>query len=493
MNHSLNHGRRLTLVLSLLLSLVFYGCGSGGGGGGGGRNGAAISANPQSITFSTTPSLPLNGTATVTAVASSGLPIRYSSKTPNICTVDESSGLTRALRIGNCVIAANQGGNSSYAQAAEASLTLSVHFDPNQTISFDTAPALSFGGTAAVIATASSGLAVVYSALTPSVCSVDTNSGLVTDLTVGSCIVAADQAGDATYRAAPQATLTLVVTVPVVVTVPGIPSGVTATLGAGIATVIVTASSIDSGGNPITGYTVTSSPAGISVSATSLPITVTCPSSCAGYAFSLAASNGVGNGAASAAAHILARYNVTETFYEPDTQPRDSIFVGSFTYDFTSRTVSSLKGQLSESMTGDLIAYPNDTMTWLDLDNQLQSWYDAGLGGTFAVSFKNTNTNTFSTMLGGDGWSPQAGVDVGGIYHGFPAPANNPGNAYALIFVPDNPTDALTQAQINKLAYADCAPGGMMGAVCMTGTSVAGYGAVGTMSGYPVSQVITRQ
>ena len=30
-----------------------------------------------------------------------------------------------------------------------------------------------------------------------------------------------------------------------------------------------------------------------------------------------------------------------------------------------------------------------------------------------------------------------------------------------------------------------------MGAACMTGTSVAGYGAAGTMGGYPVSQSIT--
>lgn len=56
-----------------------------------------------------------------------------------------------------------------------------------------------------------------------------------------------------------------------------------------------------------------------------------------------------------------------------------------------------------------------------------------------------------------------------------------------------NPLAALTQAQINKLAYADCAPGGMMGAVCMTGTTVAGYGAIGTMSGYPVSQTMTKK
>ena len=51
----------------------------------------------------------------------------------------------------------------------------------------------------------------------------------------------------------------------------------------------------------------------------------------------------------------------------------------------------------------------------------------------------------------------------------------------------------LTQDQIDKLAYADCAPGGMMGSTCMTGTTEAGYGVLGSMGGYPVSQVITRQ
>lgn len=179
-------------------------------------------------------------------------------------------------------------------------------------------------------------------------------------------------------------------------------------------------------------------------------------------------------------------YDITTTWFEPDTQPKDSIFMGSFDYDAATKTVTNLTGQLSESMTG------NDAsdMTWLDLNYQLVSWYDATLGGTFAATFKNNSTNTFSTMVGGDGWSPEAGIDVGGVYYGFPRATNNPGNAYALIFVPDDPLAALTQNQINKLAYADCAPGGMMGAVCMTGTAAAGYGQVGTMSGYPVSQSI---
>jgi hypothetical protein len=78
------------------------------------------------------------------------------------------------------------------------------------------------------------------------------------------------------------------------------------------------------------------------------------------------------------------------------------------------------------------------------------------------------------------------------VYYGFPDA--NPGNAYARIFVnTTDPTAALTQAQIDKLAYADCAPGGMMMTTCMTGTSVAGYGTVGTMEGYPLSQTITQQ
>ncbi len=193
--------------------------------------------------------------------------------------------------------------------------------------------------------------------------------------------------------------------------------------------------------------------------------------------------------AAAAQAHTMS-YNVMQTFYEPETQPKNSYFIGSFDLDTHTGEVSNLKGKLSESMTGST-GYPGDDMTWLNLNYQLKSWRDDVLGGSFVATFLNSNTNTFWTGAGGDGWSPQSGVDAGGVFYGFPKPANNPGNAYALIFVPDSPLAALTQAQINKLAYADCAPGGMMGAVCMTGTTVAGYGAIGTMGGYPVSQTIT--
>ena len=197
-------------------------------------------------------------------------------------------------------------------------------------------------------------------------------------------------------------------------------------------------------------------------------------------------------GGAEIAEAATTTYNVTTTWFEPETQPFDSIFTGTFTYDDTSKTVSNLRGMLSESMTGDQLG--GTPMTWLTLNYQLLSWHDASLGGTFAATFKNNSTHTFSTDGTSSDWSPQAGVNGGGTYYGYPTKATgiaNPGNAYALIFIPDTPLTPLNQAQIDKLAYADCAPGGMMGATCMTGTSLAGYGATGTMEGIPLSQTIT--
>lgn len=195
-------------------------------------------------------------------------------------------------------------------------------------------------------------------------------------------------------------------------------------------------------------------------------------------------------GSVQVAQAAVTTYNVLETFFEPDTQPSDTIFKGSFSFDDVTHTVSNLQGILSESMTGGSTGYPNDSMTWLPLNYQLSSVYDATLGGLLVTAFLNNSTNTFSTMFGGNGWSPESGIQNGGMY--FNVPGANPGNAYAMIFVnTTNPLAPLTQAQINKLAYADCAPGGMMGYTCMTGTSAAGYGSIGTMSGYPVSQTIT--
>jgi len=480
----------LAIVLATLVLASLGGC-SG--------DGPAIEARPQSIGFSAAPQLPQGGGATVSAAASSGLAVSYSSITPAVCSVDGGTGVVTAHAVGNCVIAAHQSGNTHFAPAPQVTQTLPVLVNPGQSIGFGAAPPLSLGGTASVSATASSGLPVTFSSRTPAVCSVDAKIGLVTDLTTGVCTVAADQAGNANFNPAPQATQTLSVSAPSRVTVPVAPTGVSATAGSGANTVSVTIGATDSGGSPITGYTVISRPTGISATGTDSPIAVTCPSGCAGYAFAAVASNALGDGAPSAFSDVVTTYQVTETFSEPDTQPKNTMFIGSFDFDATAGTVSNLHGVLSETMTGGASAYPNDTMTWLTLGNQLSS-VPATLGGAnglLVTTFLLNSTNTLSNnpvYHGTDGWSPGTGM---GLYYGFPsAPspgAGGVGNAYARIFVnSSDPTAPLTQAQIDSLAYADCTAGGMMGGTCMTGTTLAGYGTVGTMSGYPVSQIITK-
>ena len=453
----------------------------------------------QVIAFDKMPSLSLHGTATVTATASSGLAVVYSSTTPSVCTVDASSGVVTDVMAGTCIVTADQPGADDYAAAPQVTQTLTVIVTRTQTVTFTGTPTLTVGSTATTQATASSGLPVTYASTTPATCSVVSASGVLTGFAVGSCTITAEQPGNAEYDAAPQVSQTLIVgPAPVQYTVPGKPTGVKATLGDLANTVLVAVGTTQSGGTPITGYAVTSSPAGITGNGTTAPITVNCPVSCAGYAFSVAAINSVGTGTASSSVHVVTNYKVVETFYEPDTQPRNSIFIGTFTFDSTTKTVSNLRGSLSESMTGDAKAYPNDNMTWIPLNNQLSAVTNTSLGGILATTFALTTANTFTTSFGGDGWSPDSGVLAGGIYDGFPS-ATNPslggvGNSYAMIFVNTaNPAATPTVDQINKLAYADCAAGGMMGAVCMTGTTVAGYGGIGTMSGYPVSQVITKQ
>jgi hypothetical protein len=459
-------------AMSVVTAAILYGCGG---------EGSKVKADPQTISFSVPATPPTDqATITVIATASSGLPVRFTSLTPAICSVGGSTGVVTGLASGVCTIAADQSGNSQYAPAPQ--VTQNITFTFSHTLVFAPAPSLSLYDRGTVTAVDSSGLPVAYASDSLTVCSVSAGTGLVTALATGNCVIAAT-AGTL------QATQTITVSAPATITVPGAPTGVNVTAGDTVNSVKVSIGGTVSGGSPISGYTVASIPAGITVTGSASPVTVNCTTSCAGYGFTVTATNGIGTSPASAVADVITGYSIVETFLEPDTQPNNSIFIGTFTLNSTTGTVSNLRGILSESMTGGTTPYPNDTMTWLTLNNQLSSVFDQAAGGLLVTTFLLNVTNTLSTLGGGDGWCPGTGF---GLHYGFPGGAN-PGNAYARIFVNvADPTAPLTQTQIDKLAYADCAPGGMMGSTCMTGTTIAGYGTVGTMSGFPISQVITR-
>lgn len=159
----------------------------------------------QTISFT---SAPPGGAGTggptynVTASASSGLPVTFSSGSPAVCSV--SGATVSFLSPGTCTLHANQAGNGSYSPAPQVSQSFTVARGA-QTISFTTTPpsgAYVGGPNYTVAATASSGLAVAFSSGSPSVCSV---SGSTVSFTAsGTCVVRANQAGNASYQPAPQ-------------------------------------------------------------------------------------------------------------------------------------------------------------------------------------------------------------------------------------------------------------------------------------------------
>jgi hypothetical protein len=284
------------------------------------------------------------------------------------------------------------------------------------------------------------------------------------------------------------------------VTVPGAPTGVSVVVGATVGTtasVSFTAPASNSGG-AITGYTVTATPgdnaaSSVAATGTASPIIVPGLTAQTAYTYTVVATNSSGSSAA-ATTGSLNFYSIVETFHEPMTQPNDSIFTGSFTYDNTNKAVSNLTGSLTQSMTK---ADPNcmgtmmspcaygGPMTTVALNNQLSSVSDATLGGLLVTTFALNTANVFD--LGG--YAPG-----GTEFYGLSTSTPNNHNAYAMIFVnTTDPTTELTSAQLDTLAYADCTAGGMMMTSCMTGHAAIGIQMGGTMMGVPDSQVITKQ
>ncbi len=91
---------------------------------------------------------------------------------------------------------------------------------------------------------------------------------------------------------------------PVAYTVPGAPTGVSATAGNASATVTFSAPA-SNGGSPITSYTVTSSPGGLTSSGLSTSQTVTGLTNGTSYTFTVTATNAVGTGPASSASNAV--------------------------------------------------------------------------------------------------------------------------------------------------------------------------------------------
>ena len=168
-----------------------------------------VGKDSQTIVFGAAPTIVVGGTGTVSATGgASGNPVTFTSTTTSVCTVSGTNGSTvTGIIAGTCTIAADQAGNANYSPATQVTQNITVG-KGSQTITFGAAPTVVAGGTGTVSATGgASGNPVTFTSTTTSVCTVSgTNGSTVTGVAPGACTIAADQAGNANYDAAPQVT-----------------------------------------------------------------------------------------------------------------------------------------------------------------------------------------------------------------------------------------------------------------------------------------------
>ena len=155
----------------------------------------------QTITFDTPSAMTVGGsTQTVAPTASSSLTVTLTSTTTGICTVAEF--VITAVASGTCSITASQAGNANYEAAPDVIKTFATK--ATQSITFTFFPAdISFGTNPAGLgAISTSTLTVAFTTATSGVCTVSGTT--VTIVSVGTCTINANQAGNVNFEPASQ-------------------------------------------------------------------------------------------------------------------------------------------------------------------------------------------------------------------------------------------------------------------------------------------------
>ncbi|QNN46135.1 IPT/TIG domain-containing protein [Thermomonas brevis] len=171
-----------------------------------------VAKGTQTIAFAN-PGTQIYGTsAALSATATSGLDVSFSSATPAVCTVT-SAGALSLVGTGTCTIDADQPGDASYEPAPQVSQSFTVSAAAQAIAGFAANPAnpvYAPNGTFSVSATPGASTSpLVFASTSPTVCTVSGNT--VTMLAAGSCALTANQAADANYTAAPEVTLTVAI------------------------------------------------------------------------------------------------------------------------------------------------------------------------------------------------------------------------------------------------------------------------------------------
>ena len=160
-----------------------------------------LGQSSQAITFAALADMTMaQSPFTVSATASSGLPVTFTTLQAANCTASGVNGTTiTLLKPGTCTVVASQAGNPAYKAAPPVRRSFGVT-RAHQTITF--APLAN--GTLAqspftVSATASSGLPVTFNTTSGICTSSGVNGATITLVRAGTCTVKATQAGTSVY------------------------------------------------------------------------------------------------------------------------------------------------------------------------------------------------------------------------------------------------------------------------------------------------------
>ncbi len=243
-------------------------------------------------------------TYTPTATATSGLTVSLTidASSASVCSI--SAGIVSFTGVGTCTINANQAGNAAYLPAPQVQQSFAVG-QSSQSISFtSSAPGAAVVGGATYVPAATGGASgnpVVFTidASSASVCSI--SAGTVSFTGVGTCVINANQTGNANYLAAPQVQQSFAVASGV--TVPAAPTIGVAIGGNAQATVTFTPGS--NGGSAITGFTATSNPGGITGTCATSPCIVIGLANSTPYTFTVYATNAIGDSLPSGASNSV--------------------------------------------------------------------------------------------------------------------------------------------------------------------------------------------
>ncbi|MHC9086950.1 fibronectin type III domain-containing protein [Luteimonas sp. RIT-PG2_3] len=448
---------------------------------------AYTSGSTHSVAIPTAPGAPTIGTATAgdgqvsvtfTAPASNGgaaITTYIATASPGgafgtcagpaACTATVT-GLNNGTAYSFTVTATNAIGTSPASSASNLATPKG-----QQTITFANPGAQNFGTAPTLTAIATSALPVTFSSVTTGVCTI-TSDGTLGFVTAGTCTIDADQAGDTTFNAATTITQTFTVNA----VTPAAPTIGTATAGDTEATITFTAPA-SSGGNAISGYTVTASPGGATATGSSSPITVTGLTNGVAYTFTVTADNAAGTGAASAASNAITPASPqTITFGNPGTQnfgttptlTASSSAGGSYPIGFTSSTTG-----VCTTTAGGALTFVSAGSCTINANQAGDTSYLAAqqVSQTFTVAAVSPGAPTAVTATAGD---TQASIS-------FTAPTSTGGAPITSYTVTSSP-DGLTADGSGSPIVVTGLTNGIAYTFTVTATNVAGTGSMSSSS-----------